>query len=59
MVFLHTDLKNAKLNSIHARFKGCMKNIRATPIKLVAMNLEPLNYMSHLEEMDYQPKHHR
>jgi sulfur-oxidizing protein SoxA len=24
-------LKNAKLNSIHARFKGCMKNIRATP----------------------------
>ena len=26
-------LKNAKLNSIHARFKGCMKNIRATPYK--------------------------
>jgi len=24
-------LKNAKLNSTHARFKGCMKNIRATP----------------------------
>ncbi|WP_147104015.1 sulfur oxidation c-type cytochrome SoxA [Tateyamaria sp. syn59] len=24
-------LKNAKLNSIHGRFKGCMKNIRATP----------------------------
>ncbi|MFT4959773.1 MAG: sulfur-oxidizing protein SoxA [Paracoccaceae bacterium] len=24
-------LKNAKLNSSHARFKGCMKNIRATP----------------------------
>ena len=24
-------LKNAKLNSVHARFKGCMKNIRATP----------------------------
>lgn len=24
-------LKNAKLNSIHARFKGCMKNIRANP----------------------------
>jgi L-cysteine S-thiosulfotransferase len=24
-------LKNGKLNSIHARFKGCMKNIRATP----------------------------
>lgn len=24
-------LKNAKLNSIHNRFKGCMKNIRATP----------------------------
>jgi sulfur-oxidizing protein SoxA len=27
-------LKNAKLNSIHARFKGCMKNIRATPHKV-------------------------
>lgn len=26
-------LKNAKLNSIHGRFKGCMKNIRATPYK--------------------------
>jgi len=26
-------LKNAKLNSQHARFKGCMKNIRATPFK--------------------------
>jgi len=26
-------LKNAKLNSIHGRFKGCMKNIRATPFK--------------------------
>lgn len=26
-------LKNAKLNSIHARFKGCMKNIRAQPYK--------------------------
>lgn len=26
-------LKNAKLNSSHARFKGCMKNIRATPFK--------------------------
>ncbi len=24
-------LKNAKLNSTHARFKGCMKNIRAKP----------------------------
>jgi sulfur-oxidizing protein SoxA len=24
-------LKNAKLNSVHARFKGCMKNIRAQP----------------------------
>lgn len=24
-------LKNAKLNSTHARFKGCMKNIRARP----------------------------
>jgi L-cysteine S-thiosulfotransferase len=24
-------LKNAKLNSIHGRFKGCMDNIRATP----------------------------
>jgi len=24
-------LKNAKLNSVHGRFKGCMKNIRATP----------------------------
>ena len=29
-----TLLKNAKLNSIHARFKGCMKNIRATPHKV-------------------------
>jgi sulfur-oxidizing protein SoxA len=26
-------LKNAKLNSTHARFKGCMKNIRAEPFK--------------------------
>ena len=26
-------LKNAKLNTIHGRFKGCMKNIRATPFK--------------------------
>ncbi len=26
-------LKNAKLNSTHARFKGCMKNVRATPYK--------------------------
>ena len=26
-------LKNAKLNSIHGRFKGCMKNIRAVPYK--------------------------
>ena len=26
-------LKNAKLNSSHGRFKGCMKNIRATPYK--------------------------
>ncbi len=26
-------LKNAKLNSVHARFKGCMKNVRATPYK--------------------------
>lgn len=26
-------LKNAKLNSIHNRFKGCMSNIRATPYK--------------------------
>jgi len=26
-------LKNAKLNAVHARFKGCMKNIRATPYK--------------------------
>lgn len=26
-------LKNAKLNSIHGRFKGCMKNIRAEPFK--------------------------
>ncbi|MBC6443419.1 MAG: sulfur oxidation c-type cytochrome SoxA [Rhodobacteraceae bacterium] len=26
-------LKNAKLNSIHGRFRGCMKNIRAIPYK--------------------------
>ena len=26
-------LKNAKLNSIHGRFKGCMNNIRAEPFK--------------------------
>ncbi|MCP5000991.1 MAG: sulfur oxidation c-type cytochrome SoxA [Hyphomicrobiales bacterium] len=26
-------LKNAKLNSIHGRFKGCMRNIRAKPFK--------------------------
>jgi sulfur-oxidizing protein SoxA len=24
-------LKNSKINSTHARFKGCMKNIRAEP----------------------------
>jgi len=27
-------LKNSKLNSIQGRFKGCMKNIRATPYKV-------------------------
>ena len=27
-------LKNAKLNSTHGRFKGCMKNIRAQPYKV-------------------------
>ena len=27
-------LKNAKLNSVHGRFKGCMKNIRAVPYKV-------------------------
>ncbi len=26
-------LKNAKMNTAHARFKGCMKNIRAQPFK--------------------------
>ena len=26
-------LKNTKMNSSHGRFKGCMKNIRATPYK--------------------------
>ncbi|MCP5073140.1 MAG: sulfur oxidation c-type cytochrome SoxA [Rhodobacteraceae bacterium] len=26
-------LKNAKMNSMHGRFKGCMKNIRAKPYK--------------------------
>ena len=26
-------LKNAKLNSTHARFSGCMKNVRAVPYK--------------------------
>lgn len=26
-------LKNAKINSVHGRFKGCMDNIRATPFK--------------------------
>lgn len=26
-------LKNAKLNSVQARFKGCMKNVRAKPFK--------------------------
>lgn len=26
-------LKNSKMNSSHGRFKGCMKNIRATPYK--------------------------
>ncbi len=26
-------LKNAKMNTTHGRFKGCMKNIRATPYK--------------------------
>lgn len=26
-------LKNAKLNTTHGRFKGCMSNIRATPFK--------------------------
>ena len=32
-VFPTYRLKNAKLNSVHGRFKGCMKNIRATPYK--------------------------
>lgn len=27
-------LKNSKLNSVQARFKGCMKNIRAAPYKV-------------------------
>lgn len=27
-------LKNAKINSVQARFKGCMKNIRAEPYKV-------------------------
>ena len=27
-------LKNAKLNAVQARFKGCMKNIRAEPFKV-------------------------
>lgn len=26
-------LKNAKINTVHGRFKGCMSNIRATPFK--------------------------
>ena len=26
-------LKNAKINTTHGRFKGCMSNIRATPFK--------------------------
>jgi len=26
-------LKNSKINTVHGRFKGCMKNIRATPYK--------------------------
>ena len=30
---LYKGLKNAKLNTIHGRLKGCMKNIRATPYK--------------------------
>ena len=29
--FPNYRLKNAKLNSVHARFKGCMRNIRAVP----------------------------
>ena len=39
-------LKNAKLNSIHGRFKGCMKNIRATPFaKKVAMSSKHLSFI--------------
>ena len=31
--FPNYRLKNAKINTVHGRFKGCMKNIRAVPYK--------------------------
>ena len=31
--FPNYRLKNAKINTVHGRFKGCMSNIRATPYK--------------------------
>ncbi len=31
--FPNYRLKNAKINTVHARFKGCMQNVRAEPYK--------------------------
>lgn len=35
-------LKNSKINTTHGRFKGCMKNIRATPFKEGSEEFEAL-----------------
>jgi len=35
-------LKNAKINTTHGRFKGCMKNVRATPYKEGSPEFEAL-----------------
>ena len=35
-------LKNTKMNSTHARFKGCMKNIRAKPYKVGGEDFQAL-----------------
>ena len=35
-------LKNAKINTTHGRFKGCMKNVRATPYKEGSEEFEAL-----------------
>ena len=45
-------LKNAKLNSSHGRFKGCMKNIRATPYA-IAMGVAAGTFASYTPFMGF------